>query len=1009
MTALCALAFARADEFPAIYNSERDTNAVLLSPKESLAVLKLPDGFSATMFASEPDVQNPIGMTWDGRGRLWVAENYTYAERSLKFDLRLRDRILIFEDKDGDGRFDKRQVFTEDVQKLTSLAVGLGGVWAMCPPQLLFIPDKDGDGRPDGPAEVMLDGCKVPADNYHNFANGLHWGPDGWLYGRCGCSAPGELGVPGTPAEGRVPLRGGIWRFDPKTKAVEVVCHGTMNPWGNDFNEFGDNFFVNTVSGHLWQMIPGAHFLTAHTIDPNPRAYTLIDTHADHWHFDTAVGWSKSRDGVANDFGGGHAHMGGMVYLADNWPAEYRNHFFTLNFFGRRANQEILERKGSGYVGKHGKDCLFFGDTWFRGTDLAYGPDGAVFVNDWSDTGECHESTGVNRTSGRIYKVSYGKTHQSDFKDLTKLGINELVELHASKNEWYVRQARVQLTQRAASGPDFETARKKLREFFQAQSDAVMKLRALWSLYAIGGADEEFLTAQLKDGNEYIRAWGIRLLSDRWPLDTVMSTRPQSSIPCDADVNRIAYTLKNFQQMAKSDPSPMVRLALASVLQRITITERPNLAAPLLAHGEDANDHNIPLMVWYGLIPVGNAFPERLATLAAKCQIPLVRRYIARRLGEDVESRPAPLNELLKLTTGQSEEFQADILAGLAEALRGWSKARKPAGWGPLQAKVATASSSALQTRARDLSALFGDGRALDEVKRVALDGKTELAFRKAAVQTLIEQRPPDLRQICEQLLKVRFLNSVAVRGLALYDDPALGESLAQSYRQFHPSERPPVMETLVSRASFAKPMLDEMAEGRIPRADLSAFQARQIKSFNQPALTKRLETVWGVLHDSPSEKQQAIAKWKTKLTPDMLESADKHEGRLVFEKTCAACHTLYGRGGQVGPDLTGSGRDNLDYLLDNIVDPSAVVNADFHMSVVELKDGRQLNGLVSAKTDRTLTLKTMNETLSLERGDVESVHESSLSLMPEGLLDTLNEPQVRNLIAYLMSRTQVP
>ena len=192
MTALCALALARGDEFPAIYNSERDTNAVLLSPKESLAALKLPPGFSATMFASEPDVQNPIGMTWDTRGRLWVAENYTYAERSLKFDLRLRDRVLIFEDKDGDGHFDSRQVFTEDVQRLTSVAVGAGGVWLMCPPQLLFIPDKDGDGRPDGPAEVMLDGFKVPADNYHNFANGLHWGPDGWLYGRCGCSAPGR-------------------------------------------------------------------------------------------------------------------------------------------------------------------------------------------------------------------------------------------------------------------------------------------------------------------------------------------------------------------------------------------------------------------------------------------------------------------------------------------------------------------------------------------------------------------------------------------------------------------------------------------------------------------------------------------------------------------------------------------------------------------------------------------------------------------------------------------------
>src|SRR5262245_23718131 len=171
-----AVSTAHAADFPAVYNSETETTAGPPSPQQSLSSLSLPPGFAATVFAAEPDVQNPIAMAWDARGRLWIAENYTYAERSKRFDLHLRDRILLFEDADHDGRFDKRQVFTDDVQHLTSVAIGLGGVWAMCPPQLLFFPDVDRDGVPDGPAEVVLDGFTIPEANYHNFANGLHWG-----------------------------------------------------------------------------------------------------------------------------------------------------------------------------------------------------------------------------------------------------------------------------------------------------------------------------------------------------------------------------------------------------------------------------------------------------------------------------------------------------------------------------------------------------------------------------------------------------------------------------------------------------------------------------------------------------------------------------------------------------------------------------------------------------------------------------------------------------------------
>ncbi len=380
-----------ADDRPPIPDTERSASRPL-APAEAAAGFRGRDGFRVEVFAAEPDVRNPLAMAWDPRGRLWIAENYTYSDITQKFDLGLRDRVLIFEDADQDGRFDRRVVFTEDVQRLGSVEVGLGGVWLLCPPQLLFLPDRDGNDVPDGPAEAVLDGFTVAMENHHTFANGLRWGPDGWLYGRCGASSPGEVGRPGTPAEERIPLRGGIWRYHPIRKHFEVLSHGTTNPWGMDWNELGEAFFINTVNGHLWHLIPGAHFARPHTIEPSPRAYAVIDQHADHYHWDSSkeIKYPYIPSGEDGRRGGGHAHSGLLIYQADQWPEALRGELFTLNFHGRRINVDRLERQGSGYIGRHQPDLLHASDPWFRGIDLTQGPDGGVFVLDWSDTGECH-------------------------------------------------------------------------------------------------------------------------------------------------------------------------------------------------------------------------------------------------------------------------------------------------------------------------------------------------------------------------------------------------------------------------------------------------------------------------------------------------------------------------------------------------------------------------------------------------------------------------------------------
>ncbi|WP_435011130.1 PVC-type heme-binding CxxCH protein [Tundrisphaera lichenicola] len=1005
MISIVAASSSPAGDFPEVIDTETEIKPVM--PADLAASgFRVPEGFRVGIFAAEPEVRNPIAMAWDSRGRLWIAENYTYAERSARFDLRHRDRVLIFEDADSDGKPERRTVFTDEVQMLTSVEVGLGGAWLFCPPQVLFVPDADGDDRPDGPAEVVLDGFTVPAENYHNFANGLRWGPDGWLYGRCGASAPGRIGRPGTPDEDRVPLMGGLWRFHPKTKRFEALVSGTTNPWGHDWNAVGEAFFINTVNGHLWHAVAGMHLVRPHTIDPNPRAYLAIDQHADHVHWDSSKGWADSRNPSPEHDrrGGGHAHSGVMIYAGDRWPDQDRGKLFTLNFHGRRANVERLERSGSGYVGRHDPDRFFAADPQFRGIDLGSGPDGNVFVLDWNDSGECHESTGVVRTSGRIFKFSYGDPKHAPIGDLAKLGVAALVDLHRHPNDWYVRMARRQLADRLARGDQLEGAAEGLKLILEGDPDPIRKLRSLWSLHVIGKTDVELLQPLLHHDHESIRAWAIRLLTDDSPLDTVMSRRP------GPDAGPGPELLGEFARMAREDDSGLVRLILSSTLQRLPVADRPALAEPLLARSEDASDHNQPLMIWYGLIPVADADPSTLARLGSNCTLPTTRRLIARRLAEDLERNPGPIDDLLsRSASGDDPALRLDVLRGLAEGLLGWRKARKPASWTAFADRVGTSREPSDLEQLRDLNVLFGDGRALDGLKRLALDDKADLESRRSALRGLIEARPADLRSICEKLVRVRFLNATAAGGLTLFDDPEIGKTLAANYRSFHPSERSALIDALASRPAFARSLLDQVAGGAIPRGDISAFQARQIRSLGDPSLSKQLAETWGELRDSAADKRRAMERLKAQLTTETLEAANLGRGRTLFNKTCASCHKLYGHGGAIGPDLTGSGRDNLDYLLENMVDPSAVVNADFRMSVVSMGDGRVLNGLVRSRSDRTITLQSPTEAFVLERGEVERIDPSPLSIMPEGQLDALSRDEVRDLIAYLKHPTQVP
>jgi len=984
---------ALATEFPTPTNSETQPGSPM--PAEEVAAkTPMPPGFKIGVFASEPTVQNPIDCSWDTRGRMWIAENFTYERLGTTLRADLRDRVILLKDTTGDGKADERQVFTDTLSNLTSLEWTPQGLWVMCPPQLLFIPDENRDAIPDSEPQIILAGFTVPKGNHHNFANGLRIGPDGWLYGRCGGSAPGEVGKPGTPDAGRIPLRGGVWRYHRTRGTFEVIASGTTNPWGHDWDENGNLFIINTVNDHLFHVVPGMHLARKVTNPANPRIYESIAGHADHWHWDTSGNWNQSRDGVANSFGGGHAHVGMMIYQGTNWPAEYRGKLFTINLHGRRINQEILKPQGSGFVASHGEDLFITPDPFFRGVELTQGPWGEVYVLDWSDTGECHENTGVHRTSGRIYMITYEEC-RSWTDDMSKTDSGELLGTYQrSPNSWQSRTAILELESREWS--ELVALQKHLFSYSNSSQPFI-------DLRLIDIETTNLWSDSLYDNPKNVDH-GIRLLVDAWPIDNIDSRRTDKP-------NATSQTTKRLKWFIKlADRSPSVRLQLASTLQRLPIDLRKDLAIALVSHDEDAEDHNLPLLVWYGLIPVADAHPDHLVEIFAACRWPKLRQFIARRLTEDLDTNPAPINALLRSSIGARTSVRPgapaapriDIILGMQQALAGWITATPPPAWPAFSQKIES-KSIPLANALRELNTLFGNGRSLTEIETLARDPQAPLDARQSALRALIRANPNHLKKFLLSLLDVPQLNSTAATGLATFDDPKIAQALLAKLGNFHSTEQDKVLSILCSRPSFARVLLERIESNKLPAKRLSAFHARQIDNLGDELLSTKLRKLWGTSGLTDQAKTKLIEATRQKLSPETLAQANLTNGSQIFQTHCTVCHKLHGQGGEIGPDLTGGGRSNLDYLLHNIIDPSAELAPDYRMEIFTLTDGRILTGVVKEQSPKTLTIQTMTTREPIERAQIKTRQLLETSLMPEGLLNALSDEQTRDLFGYLM------
>ncbi len=734
--------------------------------------------------------------------------------------------------------------------------------------------------------------------------------------------------------------------------------------------------------GGRYQRQAGQHF--------NPNTYDDIKTIADHLHYLGST--PHSGNGKSDEAGGGHAHAGAMIYQGGLWPSDYDGALFMNNIHGQRLNTDLLVDHGSGYTGKHGPDFLLTGDMASQMLYMRYGPDGNVVVIDWYDMQACHrrEVEVHDRSNGRIYRVQYGKPQ--DGKPETNLAACsdlELAEYCLHENDWYVRHARRLLQERAAQGAVDQEAKTRLAEIIHNHDDDTRRLRALWAQYSMGNIDRETYRRLFSDSSPHVRSWAVRLFVEQ-----------QSG-------QLTGRALTNLANLAANDPSPVVRRSIASAADKLPVAQRWDLVEALVHQSADADDHNLPLMYWYAMEPLADADPDRALALgmSAGTKIPMLREFMLRRIGGSGGAEA--IDRLVAaLAKADSESVQSTFLDAIRAALIGQRSAPKPAQWEATSKLIAANAGNDLQLKMDALGAMFGDNTSLQRLSTVVADNSAAPSARVAAITALLDVRDARLGEQLVALVNAAGtpadVRLAAIRGLGSFDSSAVADTLLAAYPNLDADQKRAAMATLASRAASARQLLAAIADKSVAAADLTADLARQIDYLGDASLSEKLAKVWGTVSETSAEKSELMNQYKSLVSRGDLEDPDWELGKMTFAKTCQRCHVLFGEGQALGPDLTGSNRTNLDYLLENIVDPSAVMANEYRQSIFLTEDGQVITGIVQAENDRSVTIQTAESKVVLPKDEIAQRKASEKSMMPDNQLSQFSEHEIRSLIAYL-------
>ena len=941
-----------------------------LSPDEELASFELADRrLTVELVASEPELDSPVAISFDGDGRMFVAEMIDYPLGPTA------GRIRLLEDRDADGRYERATVFAQGLKFPNGVLAARGGVYVTAAPDILFLKDADGDGVAEK-RQVAYTG--FGEGNQQLRANGLTWGLDNWIYGANGRS-DGNVRRPADPPDKAISIRARDFRFRPDGSAIEATSGASQ------FGQAGDDWGNRFLS---WNTIPIRHALfDQHFLERSARlsAYAVRDIADPN---DTGAVFPISpRPQTFNrertDFY--NALCGLTVYRGDALGPDYVGSAFVGESLTNLVHRRVLMPEGASFVsrrGEHAREFLASRDPWFHPVYMTTGSDGALYIVDFYRRWVEHPAFvaeslrgGVDWRQGaghgRIWKVSRRENSwppQSPPR-MSKDTTTALVDFLKSPNGWRRDTAQRLLVERGDA-----LAAPLLRATVADSRLPQAKLHALSTLEALGQLDDGLLLRAMEDGEPHVRQHAMRLAAPRL-AGSPMLAKPlarMADFPHPLVRFQLALSMGEIEGKQKiealvkladlEDRDPIISAAIAGSLGRSI----DKFLVELLLHNPDwrrkPSATQLRFLTDVAAIACSDDDPRHLAACLSQAAA-----------GKPGELRPGNLAILVGAAQGLSDRGQS---------LRAILKAPPPG----------------FETRLAALGPLVASARALATNDHAAND-KSALDYRLAAIDVLGQVDTGAGKILLELLAPDNnpALQLAAARALAEPDAETAAAMFVAWQETTTVTRRALVAAALRSRAG-SEALVTAIADERILPRELDPGVREALLAVRDEKVRERAKNLFAVEAGGPS-RQEVV----TRFEPLLKRQGQSVRGAAVFEKHCLTCHSVQGRGQRVGPDLSGVGARPRETVLVDLFDPCRQVAPDFVAYTLLTRQGQVLTGLVVSETATSVTLRRADGAQDIvPRRQIEELRGTGKSLMPEGLESTLSEENVADLLEFL-------
>lgn len=961
---------------------------VRIPPNESLAKMKTADDLTVDLIASEPLVAQPTHISFDEHGRMWVAQyrQYPYPaglhmiSRDTWYRARFdkvppappyqdkgADIITVHWQSHADGVFDQSKVVLRDLNMANAALRGHGGIWVMNTPYLMFYADANGDDVPDRDPEVRLAGFGL--EDAHAVSNGLIWGPDGWIYGCEGSTVTSRIRRPGIDPLGAGVYSEGciVWRYQPEKKIYEVFSEGGGNNFGLNFDAEGRLFSGhNGGVTHGWYFIQSGLYLKQgfdsgkYGPPANPYAFGSLPQ----------IQNAKPIPRFTHDI---------LMFDGTALPEHYVGKMFGADPLHRLLTLSERTPVGSTFQTTDIGTPLTSSDITFRPVYMANGPDGALYIADFCEEfiahGQ-HYQGQIDPTSGRIWRLrGKGMPLEKD-TDLAAKSTAQLVALLNHPNLWH-RQTAVRLLGERKDSSALEPLRQLLKD-----SATHPALEALWALYQMDALGQPTAIELLNHPSGPVRAWTVRLMGDAKALsvDFYAALLKRIAIENDAEV----------------------RAQIAATSRRLPVDQALGIISTMMHRNADAGDPFIPMLCWWTI--EAHCDTDRDAVLGLlknpdDWHTAVIQQFILSRLMRRL-AMPATHNGFLAcaalLDIAPTAADRKILIDGFEDAFKGRALPPIPQELAEVLAKSGQAS-PLLRVR-------LGDAAAIDATLKLAANPASRYEDRLPAVQIFGEVKTPSAVPILLTIVSENAtseLRKAALNSLQLYEDNEIGATIAQDYADLPREVQSAALNLLASRPAWSLELLKRIDKGQLKFTAMPADVLSRLRTQQNPQVAALVGKLFPPTRPPAKTARSAeIARVRSIIEHG---SGDPYKGEATFMQRCAVCHTLFFKGGNIGPNLTNYQRDDLGTMLISVIDPSAEIREGYQNFILKTKDGRTLSGFLADHDADGVSIRGLDgQDTRISRANVAELKAMPTSIMPEGLLAGLNDQQLRDFFAYL-------